>query len=93
MSEAVGNGKYIYYDDAETKINNNINGIQKPFRRTIAEQTALEDSRFALRNEEISGFYQFKVLFTFMMLKIVRARISLLLQFVHHSLVGVCMGE
>uniref|UniRef100_A0ABK9MIZ9 ABC transporter domain-containing protein n=1 Tax=Glossina morsitans morsitans TaxID=37546 RepID=A0ABK9MIZ9_GLOMM len=92
MSEAVGNGKYIYYDDAEIKINNNINGIQKPFRRTIAEQTALEDSRFALRNEEISGFYQFKVLFTFMMLKIVRARISLLLQFVHHSLVGVCMG-
>ncbi|KAI9588123.1 ATP-binding cassette sub-family G member 1 isoform X1 [Glossina fuscipes] len=82
MSEAMGNGKYIYYDDS----------IQMPFRQTIAEQTALEDSGFTLRNEKISGFYQFKILFAFMILKIMRARVSLLLQFVHHSSVGIFMG-
>uniref|UniRef100_A0A1A9WST3 ABC transporter domain-containing protein n=1 Tax=Glossina brevipalpis TaxID=37001 RepID=A0A1A9WST3_9MUSC len=48
--------------------------------------------KYNTKNEEISQFHQFKVLFNFMIMKIIRARIPLLLQFLHHIMVGVCMG-
>lgn len=48
---------------------------------------------FAEQNKEVSAFQQFYILFRVMMLRMIRARIPIIIQLLHHSLVGLCIGK
>lgn len=49
-------------------------------------------NRFYIEHKEVSAFQQFYILFRVMMLRMIRARIPIIIQLLHHSLVGLCIG-
>lgn len=67
--------------------------LDKDGAYAIVEKMKAFSKKITSDREKVSSFRQFYVLLNVMMLKILRARIALLIQIVHHVMCGLCFGK
>ncbi|KAI8123488.1 hypothetical protein FF38_11964 [Lucilia cuprina] len=58
----------------------------------LVEHMKMFSKNLSKSSEGTSGFQQFCVLTRIMFLRILRARIPIIIQFIHHAMVGLCFG-